>query len=112
MTRERRTFGRASQPFDAQYRLSGELTASWRTITTVNISAGGMRFTDMDAHERGTSIEVRIQLPSLREPFTLQGRIAWSQMQASGVAESGVEFLDLTPEQQVQIDQLVQFLQQ
>lgn len=110
MTRERRRFFRVPIPFDAKYRFFGELTQGWRTVRTLNLSAGGMRFKSSDLLDVGGFVEVQIQLPSEREPLMLRGRIVWSQAQASGVTENGLEFLEATPQQQAKIDELVDFL--
>ncbi len=111
MRQERRRFGRVAQPFDARYRMYGQLMESWRTIRTLNVSAMGMRFQSADLLEDGAVLEVEIALPILREPLTLRARLIWSQTVASGVTENGAEFVDVTPMQAEQIDQLVKFLQ-
>ena len=110
MARERRRFARVALPFDAHYRLYGELTESWRTIRTLNLSAAGMRFLSADLIEKGSALEVEIMLPCLREPVKLRGRVVWSQTKAADVTENGAEFIDVTPEQGQQIDDLVKFL--
>lgn len=110
MARERRKFTRVHQPFEVKYRYAGQFAESWSTATTLNISAGGLRFISPDRLEVKETLEVQIQLPSVREALRLKARVAWSQAQASGVAENGVEFLEVTPEQQVKIDELVRFL--
>ena len=110
MSGERRRFSRVPQAFDAQYRLMGELMESWRKIRTLNLSAGGMRFRSAALLEIGEWLEVQLTLPGIHEPTILRGRVVWSRMQASGVVENGMEFVDLSPEQQLQIDQLVEFL--
>lgn len=110
--KERRRDRRLVQPFDARYRLYGELTESWRTIRTVNLSASGMRFRSADLMRVGDELEVALLLPAHREPIVVRGRIIWSQAMASGVAENGVEFVDVAPEQGMQIDALVKFLLQ
>ncbi len=108
--RERRRFSRVQQPLDAQFRLYGELTSSWRSARTLNISANGLRFRSEDTLAPGTAIEIQIPLPGMREPLVVRGMVAWAQMQASGVTESGVEFMELSPDTQAQIDELVRFL--
>ena len=110
MARERRQFSRVPQLFDVQYRLTGTLGESWRETKTSNVSAGGIRFRSEETLELGDSLEIRIELPGMRERLVLNGRVIWNQLQASGVMEHGVQFLDLKPEQQLQIDNLVQFL--
>ncbi len=110
MTRERRFFSRVPHAFEVQYRLVGELTSSWHPVTTINLSASGMRFRAEEPMEKGASLEVRLTLAGIRELLVVHGRVIWSQMQASGVTENGVEFMDVKSEQQVQIDSLVEFL--
>ena len=110
MTRERRKFPRLPQSFDVRYRRSGELDEGWRTVQTLNLSAGGVRFRDTELLQKGDTLDLRIQLPGGREPLALQGYVVWCQHEASGVMDTGVQFMDIAPGQQFQIDSLVQFL--
>ncbi len=112
MTHERRQFSRVTQPFEARYRLVGELGASWLPCTTINLSAGGMRIRSAEALPVDGALELEISLPSAKERCTLQGRVLWNQMHASGVIESGIEFVRPAAVQQEQIDGLVRFLHQ
>ena len=109
MPSDQRRFPRIPQSFDAQYRLPA-VDETWHTMQTVNLSATGMRFRSGELLEIGTSLEVRIKLPNMQRFFELQGHIMWSQMQASGVVEHGMEFVNLGERQQKQIDELVEFL--
>jgi len=111
MSVERRAFRRIPQSFVVQYRLFGAFTEGWRSGNAVNVSASGLRMRSEDVFEVGTTLTLHITLPGLRGPLDLLGRVAWSQAQAAGVSESGIEFMDLTSEQQAQIDELVGFLQ-
>ena len=110
MGEERRQFSRADQPFEARGRIYGELTESWHTITTLNISATGMRFRSNDTLPLGTVLELEINLPCLREPLMVRGQIVWSRAVASGVAENGAVFINVSIGQAEQVDQLVKFL--
>ncbi len=110
MPREQRRFSRTSQALEAQYRQARGLGVSWVAVTTVNISAAGARFRGPEPLEAGEMLEVRIQLPGAHKPLDAEARIIWSKMQASGVTEYGVEFLNISDQQQAQIDQLVEFL--
>ena len=109
MARERRQFHRTPHEVEARYRLLNELTASWRAVTLINLSAGGLRFRDDEALEVGVLLELRLQLPGVNEPLNLKGRVIWSQLQASGVIEVGVGFLEVVVAHQMQIDNVVQF---
>lgn len=110
MGQERRQFTRADQPFDARCRVYGEMIESWRVITTLNISGAGMRFRNDESLPVGTVMELEIALPCLREPLIVRGQVVWSTSVASGVAEHGAEFINVTLAQSEQIDQLVKFL--
>lgn len=110
MAREQRQFHRVPHEVEVHYRLMNELTASWRTVTLINLSAGGLRFRDDEALETGVPLELRLQLPGVNEPLNLKGRVIWSQLQASGVIEVGVGFLEVVAAHQMQIDNVVQFL--
>ena len=110
MTRERRQFPRILKPFDIQYRRYGVLDDYWHAATTSNLSAGGIRFRSDELLPVSTVLEIQIVLPGLSETQVLRSRVLWHQIQAPSVTEYGVEFLDVTSAQQVQIDRLVQFL--
>lgn len=110
MKPERRRFPRVQELLSAQYRASGDLTSSWLTVTTLNMSAGGVRFRGTEPLQPGALLALRVQVPGVSEMLDLLGQVVWSHMQASGVTESGVEFLDITPHQQALIDQAVTFL--
>ena len=110
MTRERRQFSRITQHFEVRYRVSSELTAAWRTGTVINIGAGGMRIRSADAIAPDALVELEIQLPSTRERLALRGCVIWNRLQAAEVIEYGIAFLETKSIQQIQIDELVQFL--
>ena len=110
MGRERRDFPRASQPVSVQYRRSGELGDAWHAVKTLNLSAGGLRFRDTELLQVGEKLDLQILLPGAREVLAVGGRVAWSQLEASGITDTGVEFVEATGRQQQAIDDLVQFL--
>jgi hypothetical protein len=110
MRRERRRFPRVPESVHVQCRVFGDLEESWHAVTTLNFSAGGIRFRGVEPLEAGTPLSLQVQFPGAAQPVMLRGQVVWSQMQASGVTESGVEFLEITLEQRALIDQLVGFL--
>ncbi len=107
--RERRQFPRITQPFDVRYRISGEFTAAWCAATLVNLSAGGMRIRSADPIPPDAVLDLEFQLPSTHAPFVLRGRVLWDQIQAAGVIEYGIAFLEPDAVQQIQIDEVVRF---
>ena len=110
MGEERRRFPRIQQTLTVQCRPHGSLAASWRPVTMVNISAVGIRLLSEQPLESDETFDLQVTLPGSAAPLLIQGRAAWTRMQASGVTESGVEFVNMTSDQQAQIDTLVQFL--
>lgn len=110
MGAERRQFHRVPHAFELQYRLAGDLSTSWRTANTLNLSAAGIRFVVDEPLDPEMALEIQLQLPNSPQAFVLRGCVVWSQLQASGVCEIGVAFVDLTSEQQFRLDELVQFL--
>ena len=110
MTQERREFPRITQPFEARYRPSGDIGASWYTATIVDLSAGGIRIRSAESMAPDSLVELEIQLPSTRERLALRGRIMWYYVQAAGLVEHGIAFIEIERTQQIQIDALVQFL--
>lgn len=107
---ERRDFSRTPVPFVVRCRIYGELGESWRAITTVNISAGGMRFRTEDLIGVGAQLEIEISLPGSPAPLIVQGKVVWSQALGAGASEHGVQFMEMTPQQHEHVDGLVGFL--
>ena len=110
MGAERRQYQRTPLPFEAKYRFDGDFTTSWRTVRTINISAGGMRFRSADFIEEGTVLDVQMALPTSPESLAIKARVMWSQAMGSGVTENGAEFFNVSLDEQTKIDELVQFL--
>ncbi|MBI2105065.1 MAG: PilZ domain-containing protein [Candidatus Omnitrophica bacterium] len=110
MSSERRRFPRVAETLEVRYRGAGALDEPWRAGTAISLSAGGLRFRSEDAFPAGTLLSLKLRLPGGAEPTAVNGQVAWSQLQASGVTEVGVEFLDATEPQRALIDQLVAFL--
>lgn len=109
MSRERRQYPRIIHPLAVRYRVQGRLDALWHETTTVNVSAVGMRMRGAEPLENDTLLELTMEVPGLREPLVLNGRVVWIQLQASQVIESGVAFDTLTVEQETKLDQLLRF---
>ncbi|MBI2495898.1 MAG: PilZ domain-containing protein [Candidatus Omnitrophica bacterium] len=109
MEKERRKFPRSRQPFEARYRNYGALVDPWQPITLINLGAGGLCFQTESLLELGSRLEIELPLPT-EERLILHGRLLWSRPQPHNVAEHGVEFTDVTQEQQIQLDALVDFL--
>lgn len=90
----------------------GRETATWRVIATLDLSAVGIRFESEELYDASDPVEILLHLPSYRKPLVLSGRVVRSRPLLSGVVECAVEFLEVTPTQQEDLDGLVQFLKQ
>ena len=108
MGHEQRRFDRIPQPFQVRCRRVNEPLKAWDLALTHDLSAAGMCVQSNERFDLGTLLDVRIELPNIPGVLSLQGRVVWKK--ASAVGEYGIEFLEITPDQQVQIDELVQFL--
>lgn len=107
---DRRRAPRIPQTLEAQCRLSGDLGGGWSDTMVVNISQSGVRLRGRAMFEPESVVELRVRFAAAKEPLLVKGRVAWSQLQASQVVEHGIEFLELTPDQQVQLVETIEFL--
>ena len=110
MRSERRRFDRVKASFEITYRVAGTLTETWRAVTIIDLSAGGLSFDSQELFEEREPIEVQIRLPGARSTLLLRALVVRSDMMASGLYRCALEFAELTPDQQAGIDELVQFL--
>ena len=81
-------------------------------MKTVNISASGIRLFSRQLFESGTALELQLKLPLSKgiKEFAVGGTVVWTNSPAAGVTEVGVQFDNLTTDQQAEIDDFVQFL--
>jgi len=112
MAQAQRRFQRLPEALEMRCRRVGARSEAWRIVATHNISAGGASFESEELYDVSETLEIQIHLPSFRAPLVLLGRVVRSRSLPSGVMDCGVEFVDVTPDQQVELDALVQFLSQ
>ena len=112
MGAERRQFDRVPEELQMQYRPADHPSDPWRVVPTINLSASGIRFLCQHRIELGTGLDLQLTLPLMNGLTTLdvQAVVAWCSSPAAGVAEVGVEFHNVTPDQQMQLDDFVRFL--
>ncbi len=111
MPKESRSYPRIPEGFTVQYRISGEFTQTWHSARSVNISASGIRLLAEPFVEKGDELEIQLNLPGLRNPLVLMGRVVWEKAIDDWV-ECGIEFLEMSADQRMQIDALVEFMRQ
>ena len=109
MGQERRRFQRAPESFPIQCRNPKE-GERWKGVQAINISASGLRLLSDVPFEEHAMMEFKLDLPNIGGPLVLLGDIVWSKVMTVGVVEVAVEFKQVTPEQEIQIDEIVDFM--
>ena len=109
MGEERRRFKRIPLSFEVRCRPVGEFSELWRAVRALDISASGIQVRGEEPFEFWTKMDIRLLIPGLREPLELHGRVVWNKTLPSGMTEAGMEFVDVSPEQQKQLDELLLF---
>jgi c-di-GMP-binding flagellar brake protein YcgR len=109
---DKRRFERATMSIEAHCRPYGALSEVWRSILCLDISAGGMSFqTDGTFFlEDGADIEISRGRPGSRAPIFLRARVMRATQTPAGLVDYGVEFFNVVPDQQADLDELVHFL--
>ena len=110
MAKERREFERVDVQVPMRYRRAGQLSGLWHEATLTDLSAGGLRFTTDEPVELGVQLEFELRLSIRQAPFVLRGRVASEQLLSAASTEYGVALVDLSPEERVEVDELVRFL--
>ncbi|MBI3331051.1 MAG: PilZ domain-containing protein [Candidatus Omnitrophica bacterium] len=110
MTDQTRKFPRIPVPLALSCRRSGSLADVWREVAMLNLSAGGVRFETDEPYDPFELLELRLSLPGSRAPLALRGRVVRSQAGEAGLFECAVEFVEVAPTQQAELDDLVAFL--
>ena len=111
MARDRRRFRRILEEMEVRYRTTAEMLGEfWRAARILDLSAGGLRIETEGLLEGGEILELHVRLAGLRDPLILRGRVVWSAPRSQGFSEHGIEFFDLTHQEQGRIDEFVQFL--
>jgi len=107
---DRREFHRAGFHVAIAYKRIGALLETWQNGTMTDVSAGGLRFTTDDPIDQGAQLEFKLVLPIRKDAYILDGLVVSEQPADGGSVEYGVAFLDLEPDRQAEVDELVRFL--
>ena len=110
MGKEQRRFDRIPETFSARCRPAGSLQEPWRSVVTLDLGAGGMSLQSEQLFDAEDRVDIEMRLPGILEGLILRGRVVRSRPLAPGTVDVAVEFLDVTPDEQARIDELVQFL--
>lgn len=110
MGEEQRQFYRVPAEFQVQCRQRGALASPWQSVSTTDLSAGGISFQSEILLEVQAPLDIQITLPSFKAPLVLRGTLVRVQSLPSGVSDCAARFEGVTPDQQQQVDELVWFL--
>ena len=110
MGEEQRRFERIRATFQVECQRYGALAETWRRVAAIDLSAGGLAFHSDEPFEAGEMLEIRIALPGAREPLVLRGLVIRSDALKPDMIRCAVEFSDMSPDAQTEIDELVRFL--
>ena len=110
MGQEQRQFKRIPEAFNVKCRPSGTLSDVWRQVVTVDFSAGGIGFESQQSYDIGDPLEIQLTIPSFRMPLIIKGQVVRIKTTPWSTSECAVQFMDVTPDQQYALDELVAFL--
>ena len=110
MGQEQPRFERIRAAFQVECQRYGALAETWRRVIAIDLSAGGLAFHSDEPFEAGETLEIRIALPGARAPVILRGLVIRSDAVKPGLIRCAVEFSDVSPDAQAEIDDLVRFL--
>jgi c-di-GMP-binding flagellar brake protein YcgR len=110
---ERRQFFRLSVLADVKYD-KREVPDEIRLSLTKNISGGGICLIIYEDFKQGDILDLKIYLPEENTPINAVGRIVWLKEFTIGEGEdsskrfdSGIEFVDISPEGKEKIEKYV-----
>ena len=106
---DRRQFLRVTLASTIQYRMLEEPGSIKFTGLLQDIGAGGLRFTAQQPLEQGAALELTLKLPMKDGSLVLPGEIVWVRPLKVDT-EYGVRFIELSPDTQYDLDELIQFL--
>ena len=110
MSEEPRRFDRIQELFRVECQRYGTLAEIWRPVIVVDLSAAGFAFITDEWFQEGESVSIQFRLPGQSEPLQLRATVMRSVKEQPGGIQCAVEFSHITPDQQTEIDRLVQFL--
>ena len=108
MGSERRRFERTTLPVPLKFRYAEDRTARWHDGLLLDLSAGGMRFAADEIIPLGAPLQFEMYFPIRMHPYRFNGRTVW--VREGRDMQYGAELLDVTPRQENELAELIQFL--
>ncbi len=97
MTEERRRFIRIDKGIDFSYKIRASQDLMEKAVTK-NISPGGIRALVNKAVKKGTWLELRLYLPTLKDPIPCTTKVIWTADEKEGRIDVGIKFEEIDPE--------------
>lgn len=104
--RENRKFIRLKAPIGVTYKPLKNRRRKEALSLIRNISGGGICLAVKEAFREGDLLEIRVQIPHLKEPIDAVGEVIWyseTNEKDRQVREAGVRFRDISPQELHQI---------
>ncbi|MBI3252201.1 MAG: PilZ domain-containing protein [Candidatus Omnitrophica bacterium] len=96
---EKRKFIRLNAPIGVTYKvITGNKAEAIHLSLVKNISGGGVRIAAKDLLKNGDLLDLKIQIPHLRDPIHAIGEVVWFSERREGerdLKEAGVRFRDI-----------------
>ena len=108
MTAEQRRFERVPHSVPLFWHRPEDRSERWNEAQTLNVSASGLVMRSHALFDVGVILDLRMAMTDTSDPLFLCGRVVWHK--PGGLMQYGIEFVDVTPDQQVSIEEIVQFL--
>ena len=108
---EKRIYPRLDKKLNVKYKViksEKKDIAEEKLTLTENISAGGIAFLALEELNRGSLIEVEIDLMDGQPPIQCLSRVIWTKRLDSGEYEVGICFLDLTTGERARLKRYTQ----
>ncbi len=94
---EQRKYFRLDKAIIVSYCLKDDPRKKYDMSQTKNISYGGLLFTAGQYFEKGTSLDMIIKFPFIRERIKMLGEVTYCSLKKGNIYELGVKFCDLEP---------------
>ena len=109
---EQRKHSRAPTRCMIRYRHPKESDIRKSELSTArDLSEGGARFTSGNPFKVGDHLELEITCPRFPDPISVKAEIRWQRELRKGfLYENGVQFLNLSPEDQEVLGKIVDFI--
>ncbi len=104
-TFERRSFARIHVGIEAVYKQDGQ--ASEKSALIKDISLSGIKIVVNDDITEGNNLDIVIHTPAFSEPMAVRGRLVWKRQLTQSFSEAGLEFTEISKDQQSELGEYI-----